>query len=128
MTPALVLSTPEEQAQKLREQGIPEELIAQLLNLGSHDPSGLTKQYDQSAYLRRAATSGEFAKTGLGVLAQGIAGALAGKADKDYGAAVRNYQGKAADARGSWFRAKYPKTPQITSVPKIPDPEDQYYP
>jgi len=115
-----------EQAQRLREQGIPEELIKQLLGLGLDDPSGLAKQYDQSAYLRRAATSGDYAKSGAGVIAQGIAGALAGKADKNYAGAIRKYQGNAVGARESWFRERYPRpSPQITPVPQQ---DEVYYP
>lgn len=96
-----------EQAAALRAQGLPEELIQQLLGLNLHDPSGLAKQYEQSAYLRRAATSGDFAKSGAGVVAQGLAGFLSAKADKDYSAALRNYQGRSTDAKDAWWKAKY---------------------
>lgn len=110
--------TPQEQAQKLREQGIPEELIKQLLSLGGDDPSHLAKQYEQGSFLRRAATSGDYAKTGAGALAQGIAGYMVGKKDKEYADAVRGYQGKATNIRSKWFAERYPR--QITPLPQMP--------
>jgi hypothetical protein len=108
--------TPQEQADALRAQGIPEEVIQQLLGLAEHDPSGLARQYDQSAFLRRAATSGDYAKSAPGVVAQGLAGLLVNRSDKDYSEALRNYQGKATKARRSFFDTRYPRK-QITGLP-----------
>jgi len=109
-------STAQEQADALRAQGIPEELIQQLLSLSSADPSGLARQYDQSAFVRRAATSGDYAKSAPGVVAQGLAGLLVNRSDKNYAEGLRNYNTQASGARKAWFGAKYPRR-QISTLP-----------
>ena len=119
--PMLGMQTTQEQADALRAQGIPEEVIEQLLGLASHDPTGLAKQYEQSAYLRRAATSGDYAKSLPGVAAQGLAGLLVNRSDQNYSEALRNYRGKSQAARTSWFNQKYPRK-QITTLPQEEDP------
>ena len=98
-----------DQQEMLRAQGIPEEVISQLLGLASKDPSGMGKQYEQSAYLRRAAPSGDYAKSGAGAIAQGLAGLMVGQADKAYGAKVKGYEADASKARSDWFNTKYPR-------------------
>jgi len=101
--------TPEQelQAQQLRAQGIPPELIRQILGMGEADPSALSKQYDQSAYVRRAATSPDYAKTGAGVIAQGLAGYMAGKANKDFSQAFKDYLKKGTQGKQAWWDEMY---------------------
>lgn len=97
-------ATDEEKKQALRQQGIPEDLIAQILGMANNDPSGLNKQYDMSAYLRRGAF-GEQSKSLPGAIAQGIMGGMAGKMDKDYSTELRRMRKDNIAGRGAWFDA-----------------------
>lgn len=118
-----------EQEELLRRQGVPEEVIKQLLGLAAQDPTMLGKQYEQGAYLRRFAT-GDSAKTGMGALAQTIAGGMAGRQDKDYKDLVKAYQANSMGARDAWYRAKYPQPKSVTNVPQQlggPAEEEELY-
>lgn len=122
-------NSPEEaaQAEQMRQQGIPEELIKQIFLIGRQDPTGLSRQYDAGAFLRRAATSGDFAKSAPGVVAQGMAGAMVGMKDKEYAKAMREFNNLSVDARQAWFdqyrrRGGRPQTGQVTDRVR---PEEQ---
>lgn len=122
----------DDEAVKLRAQGVPEELIRQLIGLGTLDPTALSRQYDAAAWLRRSATSGDFAKTLPGAIAQGMMGGMVGKKDKEYAKALRDYQTEQVSARKNWLATKYPKpaeTGQVTGLPAVTGlpPEDEEY-
>jgi hypothetical protein len=93
----------EEQKRKLRESGLSEALINQVLGMSMNDPAGLNKQYDMSAYLRRGAFTQQPNQSVLGAVAQGLMGGVAGAQDKKYGTAVRNYNRSNIAGRRAWL-------------------------
>lgn len=93
----------EEQKQKLRDSGLSEDLINQILGMAANDPSGLNKMYEMSAYLRKGAFSPPANQSIPGAIAQGLMGGVAGMQDKGYGQAVRDYQAKGISGRRAWF-------------------------
>lgn len=69
--------------EQLRASGATEEQIQSILK----DPTNLAalgKMYDQSAYLRKAATAADSSKNVFGAVAQGLAGYMASEKDKDF--------------------------------------------
>lgn len=114
------MTTPvDQQRAVLQAQGIPDEIIDQLLNLGLQDPTGLGKQYDMSAYLRKGALASDSSKGLAGVLAQGLMGAGAAKSDRTYSDLLRGRNQATVDARRGYFNQRFPKKPsgQITDQP-----------
>jgi hypothetical protein len=93
----------EDQKQKLRESGLSEDLINQILGMSSNDPANLSKMYEMSAYLRRGAFSPPANQSIPGAIAQGLMGGVAGMQDKRYADAVRNYEKQGMAGRRAWF-------------------------
>lgn len=114
-----------EQAQQLRNAGIPEEVIAQILSMGENDITGLGKQYEQSAFLRKGALSRD-AKGPYGVAANILMGMGARRADDDYAKALRNYNRNAVTGRRVWFNQKYPRQVTDTPAPNNVGNDDYY--
>jgi hypothetical protein len=98
----------QEKKAALRKQGIPEALIDQILALSLNDPSGLNKQYDMSAYIRRGAFTPQQTTSVPGAIAQGLAGGIAGHIDKNYAKAIRDYEGSNVRGRKSLLGAMFP--------------------
>jgi hypothetical protein len=73
--------------EQLRANGATEEQIQSILR----DPTNLAalgKMYDQSAYLRKAATAADSSKGIFGAVAQGLGGYMANQKDKEFMGAI----------------------------------------
>jgi hypothetical protein len=66
--------------EQLKASGATEDDIKSILSEGG-SPAALGRMYDQSAYLRKAATAPDSSRNAFGAIAQGLAGYGAGKAD-----------------------------------------------
>lgn len=75
----------EELQRLLRSQGIDDATIETIIGTDTAESAhALGKMYDQSAYLRKAATAGDTSKNVFGAAAQGLAGYMTGQKDNEY--------------------------------------------